>query len=143
MEMAGMGSNGRPHSKKIRKAMLDAAVDQIRTRCSTSSGYRMEDLRADNQHNRVAFTLKRGEIANLFCCGFYGALCCPYNKWGVYIWLENNALKWEIQRESNACIHCCFSGICGMMLLQHSMQANVESIMHYREARAALIDISC
>ena len=75
-------------------------------------------LRTDSNSTRVAFTLERGNIVNLLCCGLYGACLCPYNVWGVYIWLEDNTMKWEIQRESSFCVHCCFSGLCGLMVLR-------------------------
>ncbi|GMH59972.1 hypothetical protein TL16_g09362 [Triparma laevis f. inornata] len=94
-------------------------MQKIKAVVFQGGGYQSE-LGVSSDGLRAAGVLSRGSITNLFCFGVCGACCCPYNRWFLRIWFEGDALRWEISRESNMCVHLCFGGWIGLMLLNQN-----------------------
>eukprot|EP00520_Triparma_pacifica_P013796 CAMPEP_0118660782 /NCGR_PEP_ID=MMETSP0785-20121206/15891_1 /TAXON_ID=91992 /ORGANISM="Bolidomonas pacifica, Strain CCMP 1866" /LENGTH=198 /DNA_ID=CAMNT_0006554101 /DNA_START=1 /DNA_END=594 /DNA_ORIENTATION=+ len=94
------------------------AINYITEHAGSSKGGNYSCHINTSGDGRASGEIRRGQFMNLFCCGLYSACFCPYNVWGIKLWVDQGSkLKWELSKKTNTCIQCCFSGLCGVMIL--------------------------
>ncbi|GMH50115.1 hypothetical protein TrVE_jg685 [Triparma verrucosa] len=102
-----------------RRQVLQKVIEKISRAVSKGGEGYTSDIHISSDGNRAAGLVSRGSIGTLFCCGLCAACFCPYNKWIVKLWFQGDVLQWEISRESNLCVHLCFSGWIGLIILNN------------------------